>query len=61
MSRKFEGAPARYYEPPAEPTPPVCPVCGAETDTFMRDHYGEICGCDNCVKPVDAWDYTEDE
>lgn len=35
---------------------PVCPVCDAETDTFYRDRDGEICGCDNCVKAVDAWE-----
>ena len=47
-----------YYEP-KESKPPVCPVCGAETDTFKKDFYGDICGCDQCVKDVDAWDYED--
>ena len=46
---------------PPEPTPPICPICGAETDTFKKDYYGDIIGCDECVKDVDAWDYVEDE
>lgn len=38
---------------------PVCPMCGEETDTLMKTTVGEIVGCDQCVKLVDAWDYTE--
>ena len=53
--------PPSYYEPPEETNPPRCPFCGEETDTFMKDYSGEICGCDHCVKSVDAWDYVEDE
>lgn len=52
--------PNSYYEPP-EPKAPRCPICGAETDTFKKDHYGEIVGCDECVKDIDAWDYVEDD
>lgn len=52
--------PPSYYEPP-EPKMPRCPVCGAETDTFKRDYYGDIVGCDECVKDIDAWDYVEDD
>lgn len=43
-------------EPPEELDPPKCPICGAETDTFFEDHYGDIVGCDSCIKPRDAWD-----
>ena len=43
--------------PPEAKSPPVCPVCGAETDTYKRDYYGDIIGCDKCVKDVDAWDW----
>ena len=59
MSRGFDPPPS-YYEPP-EPKAPICPFCGEETDTFMKDYNGDICGCDHCIKCVDAWDYVEDE
>ena len=39
-----------------EPEPPICPVCDKETDTFYRDRYKEIIGCDECVSTVDAWE-----
>ena len=40
-----------------EPEFPICPVCGAETDTYYRDiNSGEIVGCDECIESVDAWD-----
>lgn len=45
-------------EPPVEPpayTCPICPVCGAETDKLLRDRWGNIVGCPECVKEVDAW------
>lgn len=45
-------------EPPIEPpayTCPICPVCGAETDKLLRDRWGNIVGCPECVKEVDAW------
>ena len=48
-----------HGEPALEPTEtplPRCPICDAETDTFFKDYYGDIIGCDSCVRPVDAWD-----
>lgn len=40
-----------------EPEFPICPVCGAEADTYYRDiNSGEIVGCDECIESVDAWD-----
>ena len=59
MSRGFDPPPS-YYEPPEPTPPPRCPICGAETDTFKRDHFGDIVGCDECVKDVDAWDWREE-
>ena len=53
---RHDDPPPSYYEPP-ESSPPICPICGEETDTYMRDYYGDIVGCDQCVKAVDAWDY----
>lgn len=37
---------------------PRCPVCGEETDTFFRNKYFDIIGCDECLKTVDAWDWA---
>lgn len=35
---------------------PICPLCGAETDTFYRDGRRKLVGCDRCVAAVDAWE-----
>lgn len=57
---RHDDPPPSYYEPP-EPAPlPRCPICRAETDTFKKNYWGEIVGCDECIEDVDAWDYTED-
>ena len=48
-----------YKEPRVEPKPyklPMCPVCGEETDTLYKNIYGEIVGCDVCIRTVDAWE-----
>lgn len=45
-------------EPPVDPpayTCPICPVCGAETDTVYKNVYGDPVGCPECVTEVDAW------
>ena len=47
--------PEPRLDPPAYEVP-VCPWCDAETDTFYTDRDGDICGCENCVKMVDAWE-----
>lgn len=47
------------YPDPPDYTVPICPVCGEETDTLYADMDGEIFGCDNCVKTIDAWDWEE--
>lgn len=49
---------ALNIEPPVEPpkyTCPRCPVCDAETDKLLRDRCGNVVGCPECVKEVDAW------
>lgn len=38
-----------------EPEPPTCPICGKECDTVYKDYYGDIIGCNECVKEVDVW------
>ena len=58
MPRGYDPPPS-YYEPEETP-PPVCPICGQETDTFRMDFYGDIIGCDRCVKDVDAWYYRRE-
>ena len=50
-----------YPSPPPEEPMPECPVCGAETDTFYRDKWGNIVGCEDCVDTVNAFDYLEDK
>ena len=42
-----------------EPECPCCPMCGAETDTFLKNEEGEIVGCEECIYRVDAWDEME--
>ena len=59
MSRRHDDPPPSYYEPP-EPKVYYCPVCGEETDEYFKDMYGEIVGCDNCVRPVEPWEEEED-
>lgn len=39
---------------------PVCPICGAEAQTFYKDATGDIFGCDECVRKVD-WSEMEDD
>lgn len=40
---------------------PVCPICGAEAQTFYRDSLGETFGCDECVVKVDWTEVAEEE
>ena len=39
---------------------PVCPMCGAETDTFYTNSERDIIGCDECVHIVDAWEHKSE-
>lgn len=38
---------------------PHCPACGKECETIYRDEFGEIFGCDVCVKKQDAAECEE--
>ena len=41
---------------------PVCPNCDSQTDEFFKDERsGEIIGCTECIKYIDAWEYLEDK
>jgi len=33
-----------------------CPVCGGICETYYKDLYGDIVGCENCVKVEQACD-----
>ena len=59
---KRDDPPMSYYEEP-EPklAPPVCPICGEETDTFIADKDRNIIGCENCIEYLDAWDFADEE
>lgn len=37
---------------------PICPVCQEECETIYLDANGDCCGCNLCVKTMDAWEYT---
>lgn len=36
---------------------PWCPICGNEAEEFYIDQNHKICGCDECMKTVEAWDF----
>lgn len=40
---------------------PECPVCGASCQTVYEDQSGSICGCDRCMRTMDAWEWMEQE
>lgn len=42
---------------------PVCPVCGWECETVVKNLNGEVIGCDNCLDIEDAyfWEEENDE
>lgn len=61
--KRFGGENMIHYtlnvEPPVEPpeyTCPRCPVCDAETDSFYKDKWGNIVGCQECVQEVTSWE-----
>lgn len=51
---------AYEYEPPKVKYP-ICPECGAECSEIYKDKWGQVCGCDQCISCVDAWEWAEDE
>lgn len=40
---------------------PICPVCGAECEKIIYSTQGDIVGCDECIKEVDAWEWMAEE
>ena len=41
--------------PSAEPV--ECPECGEECEEIYLDPSGYCCGCNRCLRAVDAWDW----
>ncbi len=38
-----------------------CPICGASCETVFRDVYGEIAGCNICLRPIDGYAWEPEE
>ena len=47
-------------ELPPERDPFFCPICGEDCDELYLDNYGEIVGCDNCIREISVYDYKEE-
>lgn len=43
-----------------KPDMPRCPECGEEVNEFYKNRHGEIIGCEECVRLVDAWSEDDD-
>ncbi len=41
------------------PDEPACPICGENCSSIFRDRWGNILGCEDCVKSEDAWEAAE--
>lgn len=49
----------KYGPPMAEEISFRCPVCGAdEPEDFVFDRDGDICGCSECTRRRDAYEYV---
>lgn len=44
---------------PPEPRDPICPLCGKVCNIVYKEPGGDIVGCDNCLRAVDAWECSE--
>ena len=51
----FSQCPGGCPNAPAKKESSVCPVCGKVPDLHLYLSYGEIIGCDQCIKEV-WWD-----
>lgn len=50
-----------YGPDPPEPEYPECPVCGSECEDIYYSTDGDIVGCDDCIKKVDANEWAAEE
>lgn len=58
IPKMIENGMLDYTEP--ERKPYFCPECGLECETIYQLRDGTICGCDNCVEALDAWEALDD-
>lgn len=50
-----------YGIPDGEDIPVTCPMCGAEEpEDFWFDRDDNLCGCSECMKRKDAYQWTVD-
>ena len=42
-----------------KPEYPKCPVCGQDCGELFKDILGNVLGCDECVRPTNAWEAPE--
>ena len=55
-------APSRVKpgEVPFDDEEVTCPICGAVCETIFKDIDGDVCGCDVCIKRMDAYEYQKE-
>lgn len=39
----------------------VCPVCEEECEKIYMDENRKVCGCNNCIRVVKAYDWLQEE
>lgn len=44
------------YPDRREDKEPTCPICGGGCDTIYKNNEGDIVGCNDCIKSVEAWE-----
>ena len=50
----------RDYPDPPDYKVPCCPICGEQCEIIYKDKWGNICGCDDCIDALDAWEVLGD-
>lgn len=51
---------AQLYGYPKKPLDmPECPICGKQCDEIYLNIYGEVVGCDVCIKVKDSFEWME--
>ena len=49
------------WEAPFEDEGVKCPICGKLCDTIYKDMDGDVFGCENCVREMDAGEWEREE
>lgn len=50
-----------YWLDPVQYSNPICPICFDECETIYKDGEGNVCGCENCISAVDAYEWAEEQ